>query len=145
MPCPGGAGGPYSIGAVTAIAVSTLGIILIVLAVVLLALVAGGYAAATRRAQRNEGALQDEVAGAERELAKAHAGDKGWDPALLAVAARAVAAARFGDATVGEPQLVQVIDRPGTDADQAVFRVQTADGDEHRITLGRTAGVWGPA
>jgi hypothetical protein len=42
-------------------------------------------------------------------------------------------------------QLVQVIDRPGTDADQAVFRVETADGDEHRITLGRTGGVWGAA
>jgi hypothetical protein len=26
-----------------------------------------------------------------------------------------------------------------------VFHVQTADGDEHRITLGRTGGVWGPA
>ena len=129
----------------TPLAISTPGIILIVLAVVLLALVAGGYAAASRRAQRNEGALHDEIASAERELAKAHAGDKGWDPAILADAAREAAIARFGDATVGEPQLVQVIDRPGTDADQAVFRVRTADGDEHRITLGRTAGVWGPA
>ena len=129
----------------TVIAISTLGIILIVLAVVLLLLAAGGYVAATRRADDTEGALQDEIARAERELAKAHAGDKGWDPAVLAAAAREAAVARFGDATVGEPQLVQVIDRPGTDADQAVFRVQTADGDEHRITLGRTAGVWGLA
>ena len=129
----------------TPIAISTLGIILIVLAVVLLLLAAGGYAAATRRAHDNEGALHDEIGRAERELAKAHAGDKGWDPAVLAEAAREAAVARFGDATVGEPQLVQVIDRPGTDADQAVFRVQTADGDEHRITLGRSAGVWGPA
>jgi hypothetical protein len=130
---------------VTPIAISTLSIILIVVLVALALLMAGGYVAATRRAQDSEGALQDELARAERELAKAHAGDKGWDPVLLAAAAREAALARFGDATVGDPQLVQVIDRPGTDADQAVFRVQTADGDEHRITLGRAAGVWGPA
>lgn len=129
----------------TVIAVSTLGIVLIVLAVLLVLLAAGGYAAATRRARGTEGALQHELARAERELAKAHASDKGWDPAILAAAAHDAAVARFGDATVGAPLLVQVIDRPGTDADQAVFHVQTADGGEHRITLGRTGGVWGPA
>ena len=127
------------------IAVSALGIVLIVLAVVLLLLVAGGYIAATRRAESREGALQSELERAERELAKAHANDKGWDPALLAAAAREAAVQRFGDATVGDPLLVQVIDRPGTDADQAVFRVETADGAEHRLTLGRSSGVWGPA
>jgi len=130
---------------VTPIAISTLGIVLIVLAVVVALLVAGGYAAATRRAESHEGDLQRELGQAERELAKAHANDKGWDPAILAAASLAAAAERFGDATVGEPLLVQVIDRPGTDADQAVFHVQTADGGEHRMTLGRTTGEWGPA
>lgn len=129
----------------TVIAVSTLGIVLIVLAVVVLLLAAGGYAGATRRAQSHEGDLQRELARAERELAQAHANDKGWDPALLAAAARDAAGERFGDAAVGDPLLVQVIDRPGTDADQAVFLVKTADGGEHRITLGRTGGVWGAA
>lgn len=128
----------------TPIAVSTLGIVLIVIAVVILLLVAGGYAAATRRAKSDEGALHRELAQAERELAQAHANDKGWDPALLASAARAAATERFGDATVGEALLVQVIDRPGTDADQAVFVIRTADGGEHRMTLGRAGGVWGP-
>lgn len=129
----------------TVLAASTLGIILAVLAVVIVLLVAGGYAAATRRARSSEGALQDDLEQAERELARAHASDKGWDPAVLAAAARDAAVLRFGDATVGDPQLVQVIDRPGTDADQAVFRVATADGAEHRLTLGRSDGVWGPA
>lgn len=129
----------------TPIAISTFAVVLIVLAVVIVLLVTGGYVAATRRAQTSEGALQHELARAERELAKAHASDKGWDPAILAAAAREAAVARFGDATVGDPLLVQVIDRPGTDADQAVFHVQTADGGEHRITLGRSGGVWGPA
>lgn len=127
------------------IAVSTLGIVLIVVAVVLVLLACGGYVAATRRAEKSQSALQRELAQAERELAKAHADDKGWDPAILAAAALAAAVKRFGDATVGDPLLVQVLDRPGTDADQAVFRVETADGGEHRITLGRTGGVWGTA
>jgi type II secretory pathway pseudopilin PulG len=130
---------------VHSIAVSTLGIVLIVLAVLIVLLVAGGYAAATRRAKSSEGALHRELDRAERELARAHANDKGWDPAVLASAAQAAATARFGDATVGDPLLVQVIDRPGTDADQAVFLVKTADGGEHRMTLGRAGGVWGPA
>lgn len=129
----------------TPIAASALGIILIVLAVVVALLVAGGYVAAMRRARSDEGALRDELAAAERELAKAHANDKGWEPSLLAAAARDAAVQRFGDATVGDPLLVQVIDRPGTDADQAVFLVRTADGGEHRVTLGRAGGVWGPA
>ncbi len=62
-------------------------------------------------------------------------------PELIAAAA----AERFGDGVVGTPQLVQVLDRPGVEADQAVFRVESTDGREHRITLGRTSGEWGPA
>jgi len=135
----------YSIADVLPIAVSTLGIVLIVLAVVVVLLAVGGYAAATRRAKSSEGALQRELDRAEHELARAHASDKGWDPAVLASAAQAAAADRFGDATVGNPLLVQVVDRPGTDADQAVFLIKTADGDEHRMTLGRAGGAWGPA
>ena len=81
---------------------------------------------------------------AERELAKAHAADKGWDPALLHAAARARRRRAVRRAAVTGLQLVQVIDKPGTDADQAVFRVETADG-EQSLTLGRTGGVWGPA
>ena len=135
----------YSIADVLPIAVSTLGIVLIVLAVVVVLLAAGGYAAATQRAKSSEGALQRELDRAEHELARAHASDKGWDPAVLASAAQVAAADRFGDATVGNPLLVQVVDRPGTDADQAVFLIKTADGDEHRMTLGRAGGAWGPA
>lgn len=135
----------YSIALVNPIAVSTLGIVLIVLAVLILLLVTGGYIAATRRADASDDALHRELAQAERELAEAHASDKGWDPSVLASAAQVAATERFGDATVGDPLLVQVIDRPGTDADQAVFLVKTADGGEHRMTLGRAGGVWAPA
>ncbi len=126
------------------LAASVLGIILLVLLALVVVLAVGGYMVATRRAKSHEPELVAELKAAERALAAAHASDKGWDPALLDAAARSAAAERFGNAPIDALQLVQVLDRPGTDADQAVFRVQTADGDEHRITLGRTGGVWGP-
>jgi Flp pilus assembly protein TadB len=129
----------------TPIAVSTLDIVLVVIAALVVVLTAGGWVAATRRARARERKLLEELHEAEQALAKAHALDKGWDRELLEAAARDAAAARFGAQPVNDLQLVQVVDRPGTDADQAVFRVQTADGDEHRITLGRSGGEWGPA
>ena len=129
----------------TPIAISTLAIVLLVLLAVVLILAIGGYTAMTRRTQARDSALHRALAQAEDALAEAHALDKGWDRATLEAAARAAAAARFGDGVVGTPQLVQVIDRPGADADQAVFRVEGSDGREHRITLGRASGEWGPA
>ncbi|MDX6676212.1 MAG: hypothetical protein QOE31_264 [Solirubrobacteraceae bacterium] len=117
--------------------------ILLVLAVLVVVLGVGGYVATARRTGAREGKLLEQLRKAERELAKAHAADKGWDPATVEAAARQAAQARFGSG-VTSLQLVQVIDKPGTEADQAVFRVQTADG-EHAITLGRSGGVWGPA
>ena len=129
----------------TFVAISTLGIVLLVVLAVVLILAIGGYMAMTRRTHAREAALQRELAQAEDALAQAHALDKGWDRATLEAAARAAAAERFGDGVVGTPQLVQVIDRPGVDADQAVFRVESPDGREHRITLGRSSGEWGPA
>ncbi len=129
----------------TFVAISTLGIVLLVVLAVVLVLSAGGYVAMTRRIRGRDAALQRELAHAEDALAQAHALDKGWDRTLLDAAARAAAAERFGDAVVGTPQLVQVIDRPGVDADQAVFRIEGPDGREHRITLGRAGGEWGPA
>ena len=122
-------------------------VVLIVVCVIVLIvalLSVGGYIAMSRRTQSREGELLDQLQRAERELAQAHAADKGWDRATLEAAARTVAAERFGAADVGGLQLVQVIDKPGTDADQAVFRVHTSDG-VHTITLGRSAGIWGPA
>ncbi len=38
-------------------------------------------------------------------------------------------------------QLVQVVDRPGTDEDQAVFRAVT-DSGERTLVLGRRDGAW---
>ncbi|MDQ3676178.1 MAG: hypothetical protein M3401_05145 [Actinomycetota bacterium] len=125
-------------------AISTFALVLLVLVGLFALLALGGYFAAERRARTRERELVRQLSEADQALAQAHASDKGWERSALEAAARQAFAERFGDAGFEALHLVQVIDRPGTDADQAVFRVQTPDG-EHRITLGRTNGVWGPA
>jgi type II secretory pathway pseudopilin PulG len=124
---------------------NALEIILVVLALLVVVLGGGGYIAMARRTSARDHRLLEQLTRAERDLAQARASDKGWDRATLESAARAAAAERFGSAAaVTGLQLVRVIDKPGTDADEAVFRVETADG-EHSITLGRRGGVWGTA
>lgn len=125
-------------------AISTIGLVLIVLVGLLILLAIGGYFAMARVTHARDRELLRQLSDADEALAQAHATDKGWERSTLEAAARAAFAERFGDSGYDALHLVQVIDRPGTDADQAVFRVQTPDG-EHRITLGRTNGVWGPA
>ncbi|HEY1539440.1 MAG TPA: hypothetical protein VGF63_08590 [Solirubrobacteraceae bacterium] len=119
-------------------------ILLIAIALVVLALGAGGYAATGRRTRSRDGQLREQLAKAELELAHAHAADKGWERATLEAAARAAAEQRFGATQIDSLTLLRVIDKPGTDADQAVFRIETPEG-EHTVTLGRTGGVWGAA
>jgi hypothetical protein len=126
------------------LAIATVEVVLLVVIGLFALLVLGGYIAAARRTRERDRELLRQLQEADHALAQAHATDKGWERSTLEAAARSAFAERFGNTDFDELQLVQVLDRPGTDADQAVFRVQTADG-EHRITLGRTNGVWGPA
>ena len=115
---------------------SVLAIVLIVLAVIVLLLAVGGYVANARRNQREAASLIARTEQADQHLAEAHAQDKGWERAGLEAAARRIYAERNG----GEPRelhLVQVVDNPGTDQDEAVFH---ADGQE--LVLGRQAGEW---
>ncbi|HEV7806882.1 MAG TPA: hypothetical protein VGO80_13750 [Solirubrobacteraceae bacterium] len=119
-------------------------VIFAVLVVVVSVLMAGGYVAMSRRTRSREDELLEQLRQVERELANAHAADKGWDPAVVEAAARAAAEQRFGASSVRSLQLVQVVDKPGTDADQAVFRVQTTADGEQTMTLGRSGGAWGP-
>ena len=113
-----------------------LAIVLIVIAVVLVLLFAGGYVANARRREAEREALHARVRAADQHLAAAHAEDKGWERTTLEAAARAAVEQRTG-AGPRELVLVQVVDRPGTDADEAVF---DADGTE--LVLGRRDGEW---
>ena len=121
---------------------TTLEIVVIVVVLLLAALAVGGYVATGRRARRDDAALRAELEAANEALAFAHAGDKGWERSLLEEAARAAFADR-SPAEVRELQLVQVVDRPGTENDQAVFRVVTDHGAEY-VHLDRHGDVWLP-
>ena len=104
----------------------------------------GGAIATRRRTEASADALRAQVRAADAALAAAHAEDKGWERGLLEQAARDAYRTTYGDDEVRELHLVQVVDRPGTDQDQAVFRVVT-DRGERTLVLGRRDGAWVPA
>jgi uncharacterized protein HemX len=117
---------------------------IIIAAVVLLVLVLGigGYVAIGRRQRADEGKHRDELEAANQALALAHASDKGWERSVLDEACRAAFADRSA-AEIRELQLVQVVDKPGTEEDQAVFRVVTDHGSEY-LHLDRHGDAWVP-
>jgi hypothetical protein len=122
--------------------VSVIAIVVIVLVALLLVLIVGGLIANARHRKADEDELRAELEAANQALATAHAQDKGWDRGLLEQAAKEAFAERSA-ADVTDLHLVQVVDRPGTDDDQAVFRVVTDHGYEY-LHLARHGGAWMP-
>jgi hypothetical protein len=118
--------------------VSAFAVILLVLAVVVVLLVVGGFVAAGRRARADRAQLLRLIERANTALADAHAEDNGWDLERLQDAAHHA----FAEGAVDELHLIQVIDRPGTDADEAVFRVRAVGGGWSELTLARTGDAW---
>ena len=113
---------------------------LIIVVVVFAVLIVGGIYARNRQLARSRPAFERALAQVEHDLAAAAASDRGWDRTLLEAAARRISAEQFGS----EPEeltLVEVIDKPGTDEDQAVFEVRTGS-DRRRVVLGRRDGDW---
>jgi type II secretory pathway pseudopilin PulG len=127
----------------TPLAITTFEIVLLVVIVLIAVMVTGGYIASNRRAAARERKLLDQLQTADSALAQAHAEDKGWDRALLEAAARDAVTERFAGAQVRAMHLVQVVDRPGIEEDEAVFRVVT-DGGEQDVRLGRREDGWAP-
>lgn len=115
-------------------------VVLIVVAIVLL-LFAGGLLGAARRRAARAGTVHAALEEANRALAAARAEDRGWDPDVLEAAARAAHARRDGT-ELREVHLVQVVDRPGTEDDQARFRLVDHEGREHDVLLGRRGDDW---
>jgi hypothetical protein len=109
---------------------------LFIVIVVLALLIVGGIIARRRQLARSRPAFERSLTQADRDLAAAAATDRGWDRELLEAAARRVYADQYG----GEPEgltLIEVIDKPGTEEDQAVF-----EAGGQRVTLGRRDGDW---
>jgi hypothetical protein len=113
---------------------------LIIVIVVFALLIVGGIVARTRQLARNRPAFERSLAQVERDLVAAAAADRGWDRELLEAAARRIGAEQLGSEP-DELTLVEVLDRPGTDEDEAVFDVRAA-GARHRLVLGRRDGEW---
>ena len=120
---------------------SAIAIIVIVVVVLLVLLIVGGLIASRRRAHEQEDETLSLVREADQALALARASDRGWERAVLEAAAREAFAAR-SPAEVRELLLMRVVDRPGTEEDQALFRVVTDVGSEE-ILLVRHGDAWG--
>jgi type II secretory pathway pseudopilin PulG len=123
--------------------VSALAIVIIVVAVLLILLIVGGLVVTARRARAEERELHAAVREADHALALARADDRGWERTVLESAARDAFAER-SPAAVRELLLVKVVDRPGTEEDQALFRVITDAGSED-LLLARRGEAWAAA
>jgi hypothetical protein len=110
---------------------------LIIVLAVLLVLAVGGAIAARRRLTATQDRFELDLQRVNLDLATAHAQDRGWERGALEASARQAYAAQHDGNEPPELELVQVIDKPGTDEDKAVFRC----GNE-RLTLGRRDGEW---
>ena len=116
---------------------------LIIVIVVLILLAAGGILARSQQLKRSRPAFERNLAQVERDLVAAAAADRGWDREHLEAAARRIGTEQLG-AEPEELTLIEVLDRPGTDQDEAVFDLRSG-GRSHRLVLGRRDGDWVPA
>jgi hypothetical protein len=116
------------------------GVIVGVLVVLAILFFLGGLYANSRRRQVLDARLRTQIEAADAALADARAQDRGWERDNLEAAVRAAVAPK----DVAALHLVQVVDKPGTEADQAVFRVVDGHGDVSHVTLGRRDGAWVP-
>ena len=120
---------------------STLEVIIVAVVLLVILLAIGGMLVVARRRRAGEAGFDASLEEVNRQLAAAHAQDKGWEPsALNAAARRAFAEQRVAD-EIRDEALVAVLDRPGTDEDRAVFRFVT-DAGTFLLTLGRRGGEW---
>jgi len=120
--------------------VSTWEIVVVAVVIVLIVLAVGGAIARRRQLEATQGRFDANLEQVNHDLAVARADDRGWERSTLLDAVRRTYAAERDGADAGEIQLIQVLDRPGTDDDKAVFSVGP-DGRE-RLTLGRRDGQW---
>jgi len=120
---------------------SAIAIVLIVLAVVLILVFAGGLAAARRRDRTHAGDYVRHLAEADHALEEARAADKGWDRAVMEAAVRRAIEEQRPGFRAERLELVLVDDRPGVTEDKAHF-VAAAGSEEVRIVLARGEAGW---
>jgi hypothetical protein len=123
------------------VALSTLGIILIVLAVLVVLFFIGGLLGARRRDRRQAGTYAEHVAAADAALQQARASDRGWHREAMEAVARDAIDDTRRDWDYTDLHLVLVDDRPGIEEDRAQFVAVGPDG-ECRVILAREGDRW---
>jgi hypothetical protein len=123
------------------IALSTLGIVLIVLGAIVLIFFIGGVFGVVTRSRRQAGTYAEHVAAADSALEQARAVDKGWHRETMEEVARAAIAESRPGWDYDQLHLVFVDDRPGVTEDRAHFVAVGADG-EARVILARQDDRW---
>jgi type II secretory pathway pseudopilin PulG len=113
-----------------------LAIVIGVLVALVIILALGGIYGRRRQLAASQDRFDANLAQVNRDLAAAHAEDRGWAREGLEAAARAAYAEQRG-AEPPQLTLVQIVDRPGTEDDKAVFAIGA-----ERLTLGRADGEW---
>src|SRR3954447_4154022 len=121
---------------------SVLAIIIIVFAIVVIVLAGLGAWVMRKRQAETAAGFDERLVSANEALADAGAEDRGWDLPGLEAAARAVVEQKHPNLNVRRLHLVQVIDKPGTEDDQARFHVDVAMGRDFEVLLGRRGGEW---
>ncbi len=116
-------------------------VVLCTVVLIVLLLLAAGLAWNRRHRARTETELLARVAEADRALASAVAGDRGWDRARMETAASDALERAVPGLRPSSLHLVLVDDRPGTDEDRAVFEARAA-GARHTVTLVRRGDDW---
>jgi hypothetical protein len=121
---------------------STLAIVLIVIAAIVLVALILGFLGARARDRRQAGTWEEHVRAADAALAQAAASDRGWQREVMEDAARPALSESRPDWTYGHLHLVLVDDRPGIEEDRAHFVAVAEGGDEARVTVARQGDRW---
>ena len=127
--------------AVFVLGLSTLGIILIVIGVLVVLFVIGGAIAVAKRSRAQDATFAQHVEAADSALEQARAHDKGWHRETMEEAARAAIAESRPGWGYDNLHLVLVDDRPGVREDRAHFMAVGADGAA-RVILAREGDRW---
>lgn len=120
---------------------TTLAIVLIVLAAVVALAFAGGVLGARRRDQVLAPTYEQHLREADHALEQARANDRGWDRSMMEEVARSALAERRPGTAFDQLQLVLVDDRPGVVEDRAHFEAVGAEG-RVLVVLARGEAGW---
>jgi hypothetical protein len=112
---------------------STLAVVLVLAALVVLALLIAGTIAMRRRMERNRDAYSEHLAAADHALEAARASDRGWDRAVMEDVTRAALNQHRPGWDYRSLDLVLVDDRPGVTEDRAHF--EASDGDRKVVVV----------